>query len=396
MGIQSGINGSGGIFPQRRPDEYIEGAPAQSRLPFANTYSNPILAQVSTVTIAGTATDGTYTFDVLLPSGAVITVAFARASAESNTEIAEELRDVANGLAALNGVLLATASTGVITLTFEHEGIVYPIQTLAAPSPGTIATADTQAAGGVAQALARFVDRGTADARGFPTVAALSANSNEGTIGGILMRPIGEIPGIDATGSLNPQDPAQPDLLPAPGLGAVAYEGAVAMRNNGSVATVPGGQVFAVIDVAGGDQLGQARSNAEGTVAKVVTATPTAANDTDYQLTIHFPDNEEFVFEITSDASGTATEICDAFRTLMAADTAFTARIVATGTATLILTGQVGGEDWTVIDSGPGAWASITVTTAADSNTVALPTTFARWLKATAAGAVGPLFVRTI
>ncbi len=396
MTIQSGIAGSGGMFPQRRPDRYIEGAPAESRLPHARTYSNPILAQISTVTIAGTATDGTYTFDVLLPSGALATVSFLRAAAESNTDIAAALVAAANLLAALNGVLLASNVAGLITLTFEHEGIVYPIQTLSAPAPGTIATANTQAAGGVAQALARFVDRGPADARGFSTVLALSATSDENSIGGILMRPIGEIPGIDPASALNPQDPAQPDLLPAPGLGAVADEGAIAMRNNGVVATVPGGQVFAVRSVAGGQQLGQARSDAEGGVAKVVTATVTAANDTDYQLTIHFPDNEEFVYDVTGDATATATEINDAFRALMAADAGFTARVVATGTTTLILTGQALGEDFTVIDSGPGAWASITDTIAAASNTVALPVSFARWIGVVQPGQAGPLFVRTI
>jgi len=100
-------------------------------------------------------------------------------------------------------------------------------------------------------------------------------------------------------------------------------------------------------------------------VAKVVTATVTAVNDTDYQLTLHFPDNEEFVWEASGDGTATATEINNDLRAKMAADAGFTARCVATGTTTLILTGQVAGEDFTVEDSGPGAWASITDTTPA-------------------------------
>lgn len=396
MTIASGVAGSGGIFPQRKPDRYIEGAPAESRLPFARTYSNPILAQISTVVIGGSAADGIYSYDVLLPSGSEVTVSFDRQSAETDDQIADALNTAANGLAALNGVLLSGNVTDTNTLTFEHPGVFYAVRNSVSPSGATLVLDDTQDAGGVARALARFVERGATDARGFPTVAPLDADSDEDSIGGILIRPVGSYPGIDPSSTLTPTDPNQPDLLPAPGLGAVAYEGAIAMRNVGSVAAAPGGQVHVVISVAGGQQLGQARADQDGGVAKVITATPTAANDTTYVLTVSFPDNQEFNYTVLSDGSGTATEINDDFRTLMAADAVFTARVVATGTATLILTAQALGEDFTVTDSGPGAWASITDTIEAATNTRALALSFARWVIQTGSNALGPLFVDSL
>ena len=59
----------------------------------------------------------------------------------------------------------------------------------------------------------------------------------------------------------------------------------------------------------------------------------------------------------------------------MAANASFTARVVATGTTTLILTGQVAGEDFLVDDAGPGAFASIVDTTPAapDARAIAAP-----------------------
>lgn len=123
------------------------------------------------------------------------------------------------------------------------------------------------------------------------------------------------------------------------------------------------------------EKVGRFRSDIDGT-AKVVTATPTAVNDTDYGLEVRFPDGAAYNFAVQGDASATATEINDDFRTQMAANAAFTARVVATGTTTLILTGQLAGEDFLVDDSGAGAWASITDTTPAAPDARAANTAF--------------------
>jgi hypothetical protein len=91
----------------------------------------------------------------------------------------------------------------------------------------------------------------------------------------------------------------------------------------------------------------------------VKTLTPTAANSTVYSL-ILFAAGRLWFFTTTSDGSATATEICDAFRTAMAADAAFTAVLVASGTATLVLTGVAGsgvGADFDVHSTGAGTIA---------------------------------------
>jgi len=160
-------------------------------------------------------------------------------------------------------------------------------------------------------------------------------------------------------------------------------------------AVTPASQVFMRYQNAGAspEGIGRFTGTEDAAVAKVVTATVTAVNDTDYQLTIHFPDNEEFVYDVTGDASATATEINDDFRTKMAADAGFTARVVATGTTTLILTGQLVGEDFLVNDSGPGDWASITDTiAAATGDTVRLDDVHSiQWVTSASAGEIAVL-----
>lgn len=121
------------------------------------------------------------------------------------------------------------------------------------------------------------------------------------------------------------------------------------------------------------EAIGRFRNNLDG-VADVWTITPTAVNDTHYQLEVQFPavegvsDAKNFTFQVLGDGSATAEEICDDFRTQMAADAAFTALCVATGTTTLILTGQVAGLAMTPEDKGPGILAPVnTVPATADA-----------------------------
>jgi hypothetical protein len=124
----------------------------------------------------------------------------------------------------------------------------------------------------------------------------------------------------------------------------------------------------------GGDntQKGKFRSDVDG-VAQVTTVTPTSANDTKFSLDV-FVDGVPYHFEYTSDSASSATEICDGFRALMAADAAFTALVVASGTATLILTGQAEGMPFYVSSGGsPGAYASITTGTPASARAQAVP-----------------------
>jgi hypothetical protein len=108
-------------------------------------------------------------------------------------------------------------------------------------------------------------------------------------------------------------------------------------------------------------QKGAIRKDADG-VAQVSTITPTAVNSAIYALRVETQDPNtnrlrSFTFEYQADGSATATEIVTGFKTVMAADATFTALVVATGTTTLILTGQTAGLAFTAQSEGDGALA---------------------------------------
>lgn len=88
-------------------------------------------------------------------------------------------------------------------------------------------------------------------------------------------------------------------------------------------------------------------------VLRVITITPTAANSTDYRVTLSIEKGQQFdnnlpnevqtVFTHTTPLSGgTATTIGDAFRTAINAHPYWSLRVVASGTTTLILTARAG------------------------------------------------------
>lgn len=126
-----------------------------------------------------------------------------------------------------------------------------------------------------------------------------------------------------------------------------------------------------------------------GGVTEIQTLTPTAANSTRYAITVEVG-GRGFGFETTSDSSATATEICDAFRTLMAADTDFAALITATGTATLILTAASAGAPFKTRSTGAGTIA-VSVTTPAAATAVLM--TNARFTESASADDVVAVYV---
>jgi hypothetical protein len=117
----------------------------------------------------------------------------------------------------------------------------------------------------------------------------------------------------------------------------------------------------------------EAKADGSAGNAAIWTLTPTATNTTLYRLQCHIPAapgaTKDFYFEYTSDASATAAEIVAGFQAVMAADSDFTALFVASGTDTLILTGQTGGMEIVIMPGGAGTWASITETQAAGTAT---------------------------
>lgn len=192
-----------------------------------------------------------------------------------------------------------------------------------------------------------------------------------------------------------------------PGDAAVSLSGTAAVADKASANLREQGAVYVVVEEAvtvadavymrhtangaGKLQLGAFRNDLDG-VAQVTTVTPAASqNTTLFTLRVTFPDAKDFEFTVVSDGSMTATEVCDALRVAMAADAVFTARVVATGTATLILTGQLAGEAFEVANDGTGTYTSITATTAAASTCRLVKG--ARFLTAAAAAGVAMLYI---
>lgn len=88
-------------------------------------------------------------------------------------------------------------------------------------------------------------------------------------------------------------------------------------------------------------------------VLRVITVTPTAANSTDYRITLsaekgqvfnnNLPNEVQNVFAYTTPASGaTATSIGDAFRAAINNHPFWSQRVTVTGTTTIIITAKAG------------------------------------------------------
>lgn len=95
----------------------------------------------------------------------------------------------------------------------------------------------------------------------------------------------------------------------------------------------------------------------------IVTVTPTAANSTKYALSIRYKKPGQNLWRVATiaalgDATATATEICDAYRTSLTEVDDLTGVITGSGTATLILTGAEGVE-FEVLDIGTGVSAVV-------------------------------------
>lgn len=131
------------------------------------------------------------------------------------------------------------------------------------------------------------------------------------------------------------------------------------------------------------DQKGQFRKDADG-VAHVVTVTPTATNSAVYLATVSIR-GKNYTFEYQADGSATAAEIVTGLKAAMAANAEFTALVVATGTNTLILTGQTVGETFTFTNAGDGVLTPATTTPGAPT---AVKVKGARFLDTASAGGV--------
>lgn len=155
------------------------------------TAANPLLAQIFTAVVGGTADDGTYLITATDDeTGIAYTASFLRASGETNAQISAGLALNWNGKSPNNDIFTAAAPNATGTYTGKVAGRTYTI-TKSAPGTGTITLAQTQAAGGKKLKPGTFVARkAVASADGYTpdTVRQLATGDGVAKIWGFIER----------------------------------------------------------------------------------------------------------------------------------------------------------------------------------------------------------------
>lgn len=356
----------------------------------ARPFRNALLAQINTVTIAGFGADtDSVTLSITLPDGTVVQETTTRAAGVPVDDAAAvtALKDLVNARAALRGHVVAEDDADVLTLTFQHTNIEYTVETTVTGCTATVA--ETQAPGGSSIPIGRFVKRGTSVGHA-PAVDTLDSTDDDTVLAGILLRSVAQYPNAESPlASAN-------DVVPAGNMCDVAFEGEVLMLNTGDVAASAGGQVFVVVATTGGDEVGEARADADG-VVQVTTLTPGAGqNSVEVSVLVTITSGEHegksLLLSALADASMTATEVCDAWRTQLNADAFWSALLVDTGTATLILTAADASFSFDV--TAVQGTTTIAATTAHVAYAIPVDRRKAYWVEDTAAGAIGPIMLR--
>lgn len=158
------------------PDGIISHEHTWSRL-------NPAKAQAGTLTVGGTAADGTYSAVFTDPNDPVnvITVSFLRAAGENNAAIAAALNAKALKAFVLRGA--PTVVGAVVTIAMSNATVSYTVAT-SAPTDATLVWAETVAMGGVNIPFGRFV-KGGGDGL---TMVPLAVGATAAQVLGVLMR----------------------------------------------------------------------------------------------------------------------------------------------------------------------------------------------------------------
>ena len=142
--------------------EALEGSMVDSNFYDKLSYLNPSLAQISNLTVGGTASDGDYVA-TLTPSdgGSAFSITVTRSTTPAtNSDLATAIAAAFAASSDALGVVTASPAAAVVTLTFLRPGITYTITT-SAPGSGTLVAATTQATGGGYVRVGKFVARNT-------------------------------------------------------------------------------------------------------------------------------------------------------------------------------------------------------------------------------------------
>lgn len=402
MGIQ---NGRGITSLPQYPDAAVPGTPWGPGRDVP--YVNPMLPQVSTCTwsavsdVSDEIVAGQVIRTTITDPDGVAYVTDYTVTADDNTAgtdgaglalMAQRQAESLNANAELANIVSASNSGAVCTVTWLHPDQgewTFAATVVPAAAETTLVTteATSQTAGGTAIPMARFV-RHNGSSQGNRR-ASLPSGSTD-MIAGIALRDPTQTRLYDTSADAV-------DSYPIGTMMSVREQGAVPMINRGGTAALAGGPVYCVISTSGGNALGEARSDPDGT-ADVWTLTPSAANDAVYGISIHFPawngeSARTFVVPpVTADGSATATEIVTLLAASIATVTELAALVSVTTGATLVLTGVDLGRPFTVYDSAEaGDFTSITHTTTAAAYTKLVER--ARWDDPCAVGAIAPVFL---
>lgn len=250
-------NGQGirSIEDLQRP---LDGSPTPSSR--ARGRANPLAPQVTLVTFAGTETDGLYSASWTDIAGNTLTASVTRVGGTPAThaDLAVAFADDLNGQDAWRNVATAAPAGDTAVLTFLHAGQVWASTATAAPAPGTIAVANSSNAGGAAVPVGRLLiavanlQDPDVPAHGLPLPGSTAAQ-----IIGFSARD----GSVENSGS---PDPAVVESIPAGRMISSGYEGAWFVTNVGTVASTEHGDVFGVVNPAGGQLAGQVRADADG------------------------------------------------------------------------------------------------------------------------------------
>lgn len=397
-------NGAGITAVQRTQDARVAGEPSGPG--FDRPYENPLLPQISTLTLAAQAdvsdeivADQVWSITLTDPDGVAYLTLYTVTTADNTAGTdGAGLAHMATRLAAAleaNGELVnivsASAAGAVITITWLHPNRgTWTVAAVCAPAVAEtvlLATAATsQTAGGSTLPMARVVAMRAPATGGLRRAGLPSALTD--ILAGVALRDITQVRLYDTT-------LAAVDTYPAGSMVGVREEGDVHVANTSSTAAAIGDPVHVVIATTGGDLLGEVRPDRDGT-ADVWTITPSAADAAVYGLSIHFPAWEDqpamtfVVPPVTSDGSATATEIVTLLAASIATVSELPALLTTSGTTTLVLTGDQEGRPFTVYDAAEaGTYTSITHTTTAAAYTMLAPRW--RWVRPAASAAVGTI-----
>ena len=239
----------------------LDGSPALGVR--AKPKANPLAPQQGTLLFGGTETDGVYSQTFVGPDGSTVTVAVTRAGGAPATNAELATAAVAAIAADDDWANVATAEVDGVTseqvnLVWLHAGDTWALGATAAPAPGTLTPAITVAAGGAAIPVGRFliavanVQDPDIPAAGLPLTGSVAAD-----IIGVNLRD-GSVENSGLPGA------ALVESTPSGRMMSVGWRGPVYMTNHGSVAAISEGACFAVVNPAGGNGFGEARSDADG------------------------------------------------------------------------------------------------------------------------------------